>query len=111
MRCSAARVEWLENRGHSGMRRLASQIEDSNTNHLRLYVCPRIDQGHKEDPTPPHSEAGHGIHACGPEFDMVRISFEEESAVWNVDICGAWLLSAHVVGCWVKSRNNHNPYL
>ncbi len=29
---------------------------------------------------------------------------------WNVDTGGAWLSSARVVRCWVKSRNERNPY-
>ncbi len=40
----------------------------------------------------------------------VRISLKEESAVWNVYTGGAWLSSARVVRCWVKSRNERNPY-
>ena len=42
---------------------------------------------------------------------MIRISLKEESAVWNVYTGGAWLSSARVVRCWVKSRNERNPYL
>ena len=41
---------------------------------------------------------------------MIRISLKEESAVWNVYTGGAWLSSARVVRCWVKSRNERNPY-
>ena len=40
---------------------------------------------------------------------MIRISLKEESAVWNVYTGGAWLSSARVVRCWVKSRNERNP--
>ena len=38
-------------------------------------------------------------------------SLERESAFGNVDTGGAWLSSARVVRCWVKSRNERNPYL
>ncbi len=40
---------------------------------------------------------------------MIRIFLKEESAVWNVYTGGAWLSSARVVRCWVKSRNERNP--
>ena len=30
-------------------------------------------------------------------------------AFWNLDTGGAWLSSARVVRCWVKSRNERNP--
>jgi hypothetical protein len=33
-----------------------------------------------------------------------------ESAFGNADTGGAWLSSARVVRCWVKSRNERNPY-
>ena len=42
---------------------------------------------------------------------MIRISLKEESAVWNVYTGGAWLSSARVVRCWVKSRNERNPHV
>ena len=29
----------------------------------------------------------------------------------NTDTGGAWLSSARVVRCWVKSRNERNPYI
>ena len=35
----------------------------------------------------------------------------KRSAFGNVDTGGAWLSSARVVRCWVKSRNERNPYL
>ncbi len=39
-----------------------------------------------------------------------RESFlKEKNALGNTDIGGAWLLSARVVRCWVKFRNEHNP--
>ena len=41
---------------------------------------------------------------------MIRISLKKESAFWNVYTGGAWLSSARVVRCWVKSRNERNPY-
>ena len=41
---------------------------------------------------------------------MIRIFLKEKSAVWNVYTGGAWLSSARVVRCWVKSRNERNPY-
>ena len=40
---------------------------------------------------------------------MSRISLKEESAFGNVNTGGAWLSSARVVRCWVKSRNERNP--
>jgi hypothetical protein len=40
----------------------------------------------------------------------VRISLKEESAIRNAHTGGAWLSSARVVRCWVKSRNERNPY-
>src|SRR5210317_1472151 len=36
---------------------------------------------------------------------MIRISLKKESAFWNIYTGGAWLSSARVVRCWVKSRN------
>ena len=42
---------------------------------------------------------------------MIRIFVKIKSAVWNVYTGGAWLSSARVVRCWVKSRNERNPYL
>ena len=42
---------------------------------------------------------------------MIRIFVKAKSAVWNVYTGGAWLSSARVVRCWVKSRNERNPYL
>ena len=41
---------------------------------------------------------------------MIRIFLKEKSAFWNVYTGGAWLSSARVVRCWVKSRNERNPY-
>jgi hypothetical protein len=40
---------------------------------------------------------------------MSRISLKGESALGNVNTGGAWLSSARVVRCWVKSRNERNP--
>ena len=40
---------------------------------------------------------------------MIRIFVKAKSAVWNVYTGGAWLSSARVVRCWVKSRNERNP--
>ena len=40
---------------------------------------------------------------------MIRIFLKEKSAFWNVYTGGAWLSSARVVRCWVKSRNERNP--
>ena len=36
-----------------------------------------------------------------------RVSTEHEA---QISACGAWLSSARVVRCWVKSRNERNPY-
>ena len=44
-----------------------------------------------------------------PGFDMSRIFLKEKSAFGNVNTGGAWLSSARVVRCWVKSRNERNP--
>ncbi len=33
------------------------------------------------------------------------------SSFGTMDTGGAWLSSARVVRCWVKSRNERNPYL
>ena len=38
-------------------------------------------------------------------------SFERKKCLWNMDTGGAWLSSARVVRCWVKSRNERNPCL
>ncbi|MCI17613.1 Ycf68 protein, partial [Trifolium medium] len=38
-------------------------------------------------------------------FDMSQILLKGRSAFGNMDKGGAWLSSAHVVRCWVKSRN------
>ena len=40
---------------------------------------------------------------------MFHISLKEESS--NENTGGAWLSSARVVRCWVKSRNERNPRL
>ncbi len=40
---------------------------------------------------------------------MPRISWKRESAFGSADTGGAWLSSARVVRCWVKSRNERNP--
>jgi hypothetical protein len=40
---------------------------------------------------------------------MFHISLKGESS--NENTGGAWLSSARVVRCWVKSRNERNPYL
>jgi hypothetical protein len=42
---------------------------------------------------------------------MLLISLKEESAFGKVNTGGAWLSSARVVRCWVKSRNERNPCL
>ena len=34
-----------------------------------------------------------------------------ESSFGTEETGGAWLSSARVVRCWVKSRNERNPYL
>ena len=41
---------------------------------------------------------------------MPRILLKERSAFGNADTGGAWLSSARAVRCWVKSRNERNPY-
>ena len=40
---------------------------------------------------------------------MSRISVKAESAFGSANTGGAWLSSARVVRCWVKSRNERNP--
>ncbi len=40
---------------------------------------------------------------------MFHIFLKEKSS--NENTGGAWLSSARVVRCWVKSRNERNPYL
>jgi hypothetical protein len=40
---------------------------------------------------------------------MFHIFLKERSS--NENTGGAWLSSARVVRCWVKSRNERNPYL
>ncbi len=42
---------------------------------------------------------------------MSRIFLKEKSAFGNANTGGAWLSSARVVRCWVKSRNERNPRL
>ena len=42
---------------------------------------------------------------------MPRILLKERGAFGNADTGGAWLSSARVVRCWVKSRNERNPRL
>ncbi len=42
---------------------------------------------------------------------MSRISLKGESAFGSANTGGAWLSSARVVRCWVKSRNERNPLL
>ena len=41
---------------------------------------------------------------------MSRILLKDGSAFGSVNTGGAWLSSARVVRCWVKSRNERNPY-
>ena len=41
---------------------------------------------------------------------MPRILLKERGAFGNADTGGAWLSSARAVRCWVKSRNERNPY-
>ena len=36
--------------------------------------------------------------------------FRDERVLLNQDTGAAWLSSARVVRCWVKSRNERNPY-
>ncbi len=40
---------------------------------------------------------------------MSRILMKVESAFGSANTGGAWLSSARVVRCWVKSRNERNP--
>jgi hypothetical protein len=40
---------------------------------------------------------------------MSRILVKAESAFGSANTGGAWLSSARVVRCWVKSRNERNP--
>ena len=40
---------------------------------------------------------------------MSQIFLKKKSAFENVNTGGAWLSSARVVRCWVKSRNERNP--
>ena len=42
---------------------------------------------------------------------MSRILMKVRSAFGSANTGGAWLSSARVVRCWVKSRNERNPYL
>ncbi len=42
-------------------------------------------------------------------LDMMRTSEKPEGAFGNAVTGGAWLSSARVVRCWVKSRNERNP--
>ena len=44
-----------------------------------------------------------------PYQDFYLFNFEK-SNFGEVEIGGAWLSSARVVRCWVKSRNERNPY-
>jgi hypothetical protein len=43
------------------------------------------------------------------DLTYICISLKKESS--NEYTGGAWLSSARVVRCWVKSRNERNPYL
>ena len=38
-------------------------------------------------------------------------SAEMHEVLREIETGGAWLSSARVVRCWVKSRNERNPYL
>jgi hypothetical protein len=40
---------------------------------------------------------------------MSRIEVKASSAFGSANTGGAWLSSARVVRCWVKSRNERNP--
>ncbi|MFL9454161.1 hypothetical protein AB0758_24085 [Tolypothrix bouteillei VB521301_2] len=40
---------------------------------------------------------------------MSRIPMKVGSALGSANTGGAWLSSARVVRCWVKSRNERNP--
>jgi hypothetical protein len=40
---------------------------------------------------------------------MLGSFLKEECAFGNLNTGGAWLSSARVVKCWVKSRNERNP--
>lgn len=42
-------------------------------------------------------------------LDNLRIILKERVAFENTDTGGAWVSSARVVRCWVKSRNERNP--
>ena len=40
---------------------------------------------------------------------MLGSFFKERRALGSLNTGGAWLSSARVVKCWVKSRNERNP--
>ncbi|PNX97674.1 hypothetical protein L195_g020907 [Trifolium pratense] len=42
---------------------------------------------------------------------MLRILLKGRSAFGNANTGGAWLSSARAMRCWVKSRNERNPYV
>ena len=44
-----------------------------------------------------------------PDLDIVRTSLKGEGAFGNLQTGAAWLSSARVVRCWVKSRNERDP--
>ena len=39
---------------------------------------------------------------------MLGSFLKEERAFWSLNTAGAWLSSARVVRCWVKSYNERN---
>ena len=60
-------------------------------------------------PIPSLSDYSDATRRTLPGFDILRISWKRESAFGNAVTGGAWLSSARVVRCWVKSRNERNP--
>jgi hypothetical protein len=45
-----------------------------------------------------------------PGLDIYGTSWKQEGAFGSRKTGAAWLSSARVVRCWVKSRNERNPY-
>ena len=50
-----------------------------------------------------------GYRGTLPDLDIPRMPVKTGSAFGNAETGGAWLSTARVVRCWVKSRNERNP--